>query len=261
MNNPSRQLYLGRYLKVAPLSHALWRSVEAQELAKYKLERPVLDIGCGFGEFGGVFFSSSIEVGVDINEKEILQAASTGKYQKTIAVDARKLPFPDNSFSTVISISTLEHIPNNHKVFKEAYRVLKPGGKIIITVPTNQLYSSLLIVKILIFLNLKNLSHIYYRMLNKAFKHVVIQSETAWLNQVKNVGFKIEKVQGTIPQSTLILWELFLPFAIPSQVSKLLFGKRIVMAPKLKAKFFKPLTRYIRSDPSFRANILIIASK
>lgn len=261
MNKSSGRLYFQKYLKVAPLSHALWRSVEAQELAKYKLEKPILDIGCGFGEFGGIFFPSSVEVGIDINKKEILQAAATGKYRKTVAVDARKLPFPDNSFGTIISISTLEHIPNNYKVFKEAYRVLKPGGKFIITVPTSQLFNGLLIVKILNSLNLKNLSHIYYRILNKAFKHVTLPSEASWLKQAKSVGFKIEKVQGTIPQSTLILWELCLPFALPSQVSKLLFGKRAVMAPKLKAKLFKPLTRYIKSDPSFKANILIVASK
>lgn len=253
--------YFRRYLKVAPLSHALWRAVEAQELAKYKLKKPILDLGCGFGEFAGVFFSSQIEVGVDIDYKEILKAATTGKYKKTIVADAHKLPFSDNSFETVISISTLEHIPNNLGVFKEAFRVLKPGGNFYFTVPTDKLFEGLLAVKVLNAIGLRRLSYLYYRALNKAFKHVFIPSEKTWLKIAKSVGFTIQKVQGTLPQATLIAWELGLPFASPSQFWKLFLGRRLVVAPEMKAKLYKPIISLVRSDPNFKANIFVIAHK
>lgn len=253
--------YFRRYLKVAPLSHALWRSVEAQELAKYPLKKPVLDIGCGFGEFGGVFFSSQVEVGLDINEQEILKAAATGKYKKTIVADARNLPFKNNTFGSVISVSTLEHIPNNAKVFKEAFRVLKPGAKFYFTVPTDKLFDGLLVVKVLRAVGLRSLAYLYFRAINKAFKHVFVPSEKVWLKLAIDAGFDIEKVQGTLPRIILIIWELGLPFASPSQLWKLFLGRRLVVAPNFKAKVYRPLAKLIRSEPNFKANIFVIVRK
>lgn len=254
-------LYLQRYLKVAPLSHALWRASEAQELAKHNLKKPVLDLGCGFGEFAGVFSSSQIEVGVDIDYHEILRAAETGKYKKTTVADARNLPFRDNSFGSVISISTLEHIPNNMEVFKEAFRVLKPGGVFYFTVPTDQLFQGLLVVKLLNSFGLKSMAYLYYRAINKAFKQVFITSEHEWLKIAKSAGFEIKETTGVLPQSTLILWELGLVFASPSQLWKLFLGRRLVVAPSLKAKLYKPFTKFIKSDPNFKANIFVAAKK
>jgi SAM-dependent methyltransferase len=46
-----------------------------------------------------------------------------------IQADARKLPFPDSSFDTVIEMNTFHHIENYEKAVAEAYRVLKKGGK------------------------------------------------------------------------------------------------------------------------------------
>ncbi len=253
--------YFARYLKVAPLSHALWRSVEAQELAKYKLEKPILDLGCGFGEFAGVFFSSQIEVGLDIDEKEIEKAAQGGKYKKTVIADARNLPFGDNSFQTIISVSTLEHIPDNFQVFKEAKRVLKPGGKFIFMSPAEEFMRSLLLVKFLNFLGLGKVSEIYCRLLNRAFKHVFIPPEKTWVSQTTRAGLQIEKVEGTIPRIALWIWEAGLIFALPSQITKLIFGSRLVLFPKLRFILFKPLIPFIKSDPNFRANIVVVATK
>lgn len=261
MINKAGLIYFQRYLKVAPLSLALWRAVEAQVLKKHKLINPVLDIGCGFGEFGGVFFSSQVEVGVDINHKEILRAAATGKYKETTVADARKLPFKDNIFGTIISISTLEHIPDNAKVFHEAFRVLKPGGFFYYSVPTTKLYDGLLVVKILNLLGLKGLSYIYYRAYNKAFKHVFIPPTKTWLNITKKAGFKIEEVQGTFSQSTLILFELCLPLSIPSQLFKIFLGRRLKFGASVKQKISRPLARFLTPDPSFMANIFVAARK
>lgn len=261
MRKNSALIYFQRYLKVAPLSLALWRSTEAQELARHKLTKPVLDIGCGFGEFAGVFFNSQIEVGVDIDYKDIARATSSGKYKKTIIADARNLPFANNTFKTIISISTLEHIQNNLQVFKEAFRVLKPGGKFYYTVPTDQLASGLLSVNVLNFLGLYKLSEIYFRIYNKVFKHVFLPSEKTWIAITKKAGFEIEDVRGTLPKITLFLFELALPFALPSQLGRLFLNNRLVFATNLKLKLTRPLVRFIRSDPDFKANIFVIAKK
>ena len=51
----------------------------------------------------------------------------------TIIDDSRDLPFPDASFDTVTFIACLNHIPYRNEALLEAYRVLKPRGKIIAT--------------------------------------------------------------------------------------------------------------------------------
>ena len=49
--------------------------------------------------------------------------------------DLQNLSFADNSFDIVISSEVFEHIPNAYKAFREVYRVLKPGGRHVFTVP------------------------------------------------------------------------------------------------------------------------------
>jgi SAM-dependent methyltransferase len=49
--------------------------------------------------------------------------------------DATRLSFNDNSFDVVIGNHILEHIPDDKKAMAEIYRVLKPGGRVILQVP------------------------------------------------------------------------------------------------------------------------------
>ena len=50
-----------------------------------------------------------------------------------IVPDCRSLPFPDASFDTVTFVACLNHIPEREEALCEAHRVLRPGGRIIIT--------------------------------------------------------------------------------------------------------------------------------
>ncbi len=50
-----------------------------------------------------------------------------------IVEDCRTLPLPDQSFDTVCFIACLNHIPERREALAEAHRILKPGGKLIIT--------------------------------------------------------------------------------------------------------------------------------
>lgn len=52
---------------------------------------------------------------------------------KLIEGDARNLPFDDNSFDLVYTITVLQEIPDKNKVLKEIKRVLKPGGILAVT--------------------------------------------------------------------------------------------------------------------------------
>ncbi len=50
-----------------------------------------------------------------------------------VVPDTSHLPFPDKSFDTITMVACLNHIPNRQEVLIEAKRLIKPGGKLIIT--------------------------------------------------------------------------------------------------------------------------------
>jgi SAM-dependent methyltransferase len=91
-------------------------------MALKNAEGKALDIGCGANNFIRSYPEGG--VGVDVYPWE-------GCDQ--VVKSAAKLPFKDKTFGTVSYLACLNHIPNRAESLKEAYRVTKPGGKLIVT--------------------------------------------------------------------------------------------------------------------------------
>jgi ubiquinone/menaquinone biosynthesis C-methylase UbiE len=126
-----------------------WRHVEF-EYVYNKIDskkNKILDISSA--KSFAFFLSENNEVeSIDIWEKEINRCKKAKKIlnDKKIntnlnlqVVDARKLPYPDNYFDYIYSISVIEHIEDKGDTIaiKEMERVLKKGGKCILTMPYN----------------------------------------------------------------------------------------------------------------------------
>lgn len=98
----------------------------------------VLDSGCANGRLFGLLKDKGVDYyGIDISENLISIARKNfpeGKFQIANALD---LPFPENFFDKVFSISVLHNIPSREfqiQYLKETKRVLKPGGLLILRV-------------------------------------------------------------------------------------------------------------------------------
>lgn len=95
--------------------------------------RQVLDIGSGAGNMAHHLAHYGHVIGLDYNPRPLAVAGQRGL--DVLQGLGDDLPFGDNSFDLVALLDTIEHIPDEFGVLREVYRVLKPGGKALITVP------------------------------------------------------------------------------------------------------------------------------
>lgn len=98
----------------------------------------ILDAGCGSG-----FMLSALHdyygegFGIDMSPEAIEFGKQFSK-SKLMVGNAEKLDFKDAEFDCIVSTDAFEHIPDDNAAMREAYRVLKPGGFIIIYTPSEE---------------------------------------------------------------------------------------------------------------------------
>lgn len=89
----------------------------------------LLDIGCGDKPYAALFPQVSRYIGID------LPPTTSVVRRPDVWASALGLPFADRCFGTVFCAQVLEHVPRPEELLREAYRVLKGGGQIILTAP------------------------------------------------------------------------------------------------------------------------------
>ncbi len=99
----------------------------------------VLEVGVGTG-LSLQHYRSDLQVtGIDFSAKMLnkaqrkVQLRDLGHAVTLKQMDARKLDFPDESFDTVAAMHVLSVVPEPERVMSEIARVLKPGGRVVIT--------------------------------------------------------------------------------------------------------------------------------
>ena len=98
----------------------------------------LLDVGCGLGYFTNMLAKRGIQCdGIDIDKKCIDYCTKhmEGRYK---VGDVTNMPFPNSGFDSVLCSEVLEHIPNDKELLAEIYRVLKPEGIAVISVPCSE---------------------------------------------------------------------------------------------------------------------------
>ena len=94
----------------------------------------VLDIGCHQGEF---LFWLGEEIAPSIGFDPLYREDSNQKKHRFFAQNFQEgLPLEPNSFDAITLLATLEHIHDKAGIASESARLLRPGGRVIITVPS-----------------------------------------------------------------------------------------------------------------------------
>ncbi len=102
----------------------------------------LVDFGCGNGAQTLLFADDFDRVtGVDVSEsfledfrREIMSRRLEDR-MKVVVTGGGAIPLPDGAADVVTSFTVLEHVPDERAALAEMRRILKPGGKLIITVP------------------------------------------------------------------------------------------------------------------------------
>lgn len=145
-------------------------------------DRKVLDAGCGTGWFSKTAAErGALVTSMDLGENLLAQVAKKCNSERVVG-SILEIPFPDNTFDFVVSSEVIEHTPDPYKALHEIYRVLKPGGKMVLSTPNKFWYWSLWVaekLKLRPYQGLENWSG-FNQLKNEAIK----------------AGFKVEYVKG-----------------------------------------------------------------
>lgn len=168
----------------------------------------MLDIGCGTGAMLDELRTYGRVVGADFSEEALAfcrqRGARSGLEYELVRADARALPFAANSFDVVTAMDIIEHIDRDKDALREIWRVLRPGGHLLATVPAYQSLWSDHDVAL----------HHHRRYTGPQFRDLVQRS-----------GFDIERLSYTVSSLLPAVW-------VFRQVNRLLHFRRRGGAPK-----------------------------
>ena len=96
----------------------------------------ILDVGCGKGETAHYllrYYDAQNIAGINLSEKQLETCRQKVPGATFRSMDAAHLDFADHSYDTIICLEAVFHFSTRERFLQEAYRVLKPGGYLVLT--------------------------------------------------------------------------------------------------------------------------------
>lgn len=190
---------------------AIWRLFESEVvLERLRASGRALDLGCGDGTLATVLFSRLCGVrwtGLDVDPDDARLARSRAVYDRVHTASATAIPEPDGSFDLVFSNSVLEHLPPLDEVLDEVWRVLRPGGRFVFTVPSESFPRELFWPRVLRALGGDRLGDRYVAALDRRVAHVNYLSADGWRHLLHRHGFTVTVCVPYLSRRTIGIWE------------------------------------------------------
>lgn len=96
----------------------------------------LLEMGCGLGHLLGLLQDDFQCVGIDLIDYSVEQTRINAPKANAIQGDATDFSsFDDNSFSAVVALHLVEHLPDPETTIQDVCRILKPGGLFLFATP------------------------------------------------------------------------------------------------------------------------------
>ena len=94
----------------------------------------VLEIGCGTGRWT-TYLGSLVRAmyALDVDTERLAVTLTKDSVTGVVSATGEKLPFGEACFSKILAVDVIEHVPDHQHVCREMYRVLAPGGRVVIT--------------------------------------------------------------------------------------------------------------------------------
>lgn len=100
-----------------------------------------LDAGCAWG-YGTRFFRQKSDRVYGLDPTKVFVEVAKHRYSDIVFVESEleKTPFESDFFDAIVSCDTLEHVRDEISCLNEMFRILKPGGVLVITTPHKGLF-------------------------------------------------------------------------------------------------------------------------
>ena len=132
-------LYGGPEPRTVSVKNLMARQRFALQLVDARLPRgsKILDVGCGPGETAAMLMQHGYHVwGLDIAESMVRCARERCRADRFQVGDIEAMPFQDGTFDCVVCLGVLEYLDADAVALSEIERVLKPGGRAVVSTPS-----------------------------------------------------------------------------------------------------------------------------
>ncbi len=240
---------LKEFLNYYPISLALIRTLEIIEIIQDKenLTPPILDLGCGDGIVFKIlqnfikYEKKALSIGLDLDYKTLKKAEKINVHNYLIQSNSKKMPFRNNFFNSIIANSVIEHIREVDDTLFELNRVLKRGGILFLTFPSENLSELFFFSNLFKRIKLIKIGKGYAKLKNKLWKHINLFEIEIWESKLIKSGFKVLKRKNILNQHITYMADILFPASFFYYVNNRFLNRGILFKSKLKTNFLVKL--------------------